>query len=106
MELMVTYLEMMAPPSSPPQQPPVTGLAVERERLGRADYIALYRAIGEPFQWDDRLRIDNEELNGLLADPSTCIYVLRLQDRAVGLCEFVGIGQPEVELVHFGLVPA
>jgi GNAT superfamily N-acetyltransferase len=105
-DLMVTYMEMTAPPSSAPKSPPDPALTIERERLGRDAYVALYRAVGEPLQWDQRLRIDGETLDRLLADPSTHIYVLRLKGVAVGLCEFARVGGPEVELAYFGLVPA
>ena len=105
-DLMVTYMEMTEPPSTAPKSLPHSSLVVERERLGRADYITLYRAVGEPLQWDQRLRSEPETLDRLLADPSTHIHVLRLNGDAIGFCEFAGVGEPEVELVHFGLVPA
>lgn len=104
-ELMVTYLEMSALPSSVPRPSPVAGLTVGRERMDRAPYLALYRRVGEPVQWDQRLHLDPEALDRLLEDHSTHIHVLRLGGEAVGLCEFVHVGKPYVELVHFGLVP-
>jgi GNAT superfamily N-acetyltransferase len=104
-DLMVTYLEMSAPPVSAPKPPTVAGLTVEREHMSRAGYLALYRRVGEPVQWDQRLRLDPETLDKLLEDPSTHIHVLRLDGEAMGLCEFAQVGKPFVELVHFGLAP-
>ncbi|WP_296744165.1 N-acetyltransferase [Mesorhizobium sp.] len=46
------------------------------------------------------------DLETLLASPSTHIGVLRVDGETAGFCEFNGVGQPEVELVHFGLVRA
>jgi GNAT superfamily N-acetyltransferase len=105
-ELMVTYMEMTAPPSSPLRPTPVAGVSVARPRLGRPDYLTLYRAVGEPLQWDLRLRMEPQALDRLLADPSTHVHVLRQDAEAIGFCEFNGVGKPEVELVYFGLVPA
>ncbi|MBA1144576.1 GNAT family N-acetyltransferase [Mesorhizobium neociceri] len=104
-ELLVTYMEMTALPSGRAFVPtePVT---VALERLDSVGYISLYRAVGEPVQWDQRLRMATEELERLLALPSTHIYVLRVEGEPAGLCEFNGVGHPDVELVHFGLVPA
>jgi GNAT superfamily N-acetyltransferase len=79
---------------------------VALERLDSASYISLYRAVGEPVQWDQRLRMAAADLERLLALPSTQIHVLRVDGVAAGLCEYNGVGQPDVELVHFGLVPA
>jgi ribosomal protein S18 acetylase RimI-like enzyme len=31
---------------------------------------------------------------------------LRVDGEAAGLCEFTAVGQPVVELTHFGLIPA
>lgn len=104
-DLMVTYMEMTAPPSSTPVEVPAPGVAVGHERLARADYLNLYRAVGEPVQWDQRLRLGPSALDSLLDDPSNPVYVLRSQGQASGFCEFAGFGGDDVELVHFGLVP-
>ncbi|ESY08527.1 GNAT family N-acetyltransferase [Mesorhizobium sp. M0924] len=104
-ELFVTYMEMRQADLAPARANPAASARVVRERLDRAAYLSLYRAVGEPVQWDQRLRMPAEELERLLALPSTHIHVLRVEGEAAGLCEFNGVGQPEVELVHFGLVP-
>ncbi|TIS99334.1 N-acetyltransferase [Mesorhizobium sp.] len=105
-DLLVTYLEMTEPPSSNAFPAPVLHATVRRETLGMADYISLYRAVGQSVQWDQRLRMFSTDLENLLASPSMHIHVLRVDDEAVGLCEFTGVGQPVVELTHFGLIPA
>ncbi len=99
-------MEMRQADPAPARASPVAGATVALERLGSADYVSLYRAVGEPVQWDQRLRMATEDLKHLLALPSTHIHVLRVAGEAAGLCEFNGVGQPEVELTHFGLVPA
>ncbi|BCH28382.1 N-acetyltransferase [Mesorhizobium sp. L-8-10] len=104
-DLLVTYMEMISPPSLPPVEAPGAGVRVARERLSRPAYLDIYRAVGEAVQWDQRLRMDAATLDGLLAEPSNPVYVLRAEGRPVGLCEFADFGGDTVELVHFGLVP-
>ena len=99
-------MEMRQANPAPARVKPAAGASVTLERLDSASYISLYRAVGEPVQWDQRLRMASEDLERLLALPSTHIHVLRVEGEAAGLCEFNGVGQPDVELVHFGLVPA
>ena len=105
-DLLVTYMEMTEPPSGAAFAVPVADATVERETLDIVSYIRLYRAVGEPVQWDQRLRMAADDLERLLALPSTHIHVLRVDGEAAGLCEFNGVGQPDVELTHFGLTPA
>ncbi|MER8896338.1 GNAT family N-acetyltransferase [Mesorhizobium sp. M0676] len=105
-DLLVTYMDMRPRDLAPARVSPAAATTVALERLDSAAYIDLYRAVGEPVQWDQRLRMPAEDLELLLALPSTHIHVLRVEGEAAGLCEFNGVGQPEVELVHFGLVPA
>ncbi|MDX8493328.1 GNAT family N-acetyltransferase [Mesorhizobium sp. VK22B] len=105
-DLLVTYMEMTAPPSGEQLAAPLPGAAVTRELPDLPSYVSLYRAVGGPVQWDQRLRIPEPELEALLASTSTHIHVLRLDGEAAGFCEFNDVGQPAVELVHFGLMPA
>lgn len=105
-DLLVTYMEMREPNSAPAFDSPLAGATVARETLDMADYISLYRAVGEPVQWDQRLRLPAGDLERLLASLSTHIHVLRVDGEAAGLCEFNGVGQAVVELTHFGLAPA
>jgi ribosomal protein S18 acetylase RimI-like enzyme len=105
-DLLVTYMEMLAPPSGDALAAPLPGAVVTRERLDLWNYVDLYRAVGGPVQWDQRLRMAEVELATLLGSEATHIHVLRVDGQAAGLCEFNDVGQPAVELVHFGLVPA
>ncbi len=105
-DLLVTYMEMLALPSGDAFAAPLSGAAVARETLDLSSYVDLYRAVGGPVQWDQRLRMAGPDLEMLLASVSTQIHVLRVDGEAAGFCEFNDVGQPAVELVHFGLVPA
>ncbi|MEO3431980.1 GNAT family N-acetyltransferase [Inquilinus sp. CAU 1745] len=104
-DLRVTYMEMTQPPVGPEVARPVAGARVERESLVQETYLRLYRAVGEPVQWDQRLRLTPEELENFLCSTTTSLHVLRLQGQPVGFCEFDGIGRPDIELTNFGLIP-
>ncbi|TGP53017.1 GNAT family N-acetyltransferase [bacterium M00.F.Ca.ET.230.01.1.1] len=105
-DLLVTYMEMLAPPQGAPCASPLPGASVARETLDLSDYLDLYRAVGGPVQWDQRLRMREAELETLLASTSTHLHVLRVDGEVAGFCEFNEVGQPSIDLVHFGLVPA
>lgn len=102
-DLLVTYMELREAP--PGKATPLDDISLECEKLAPADYLALYRAVGEPVQWDQRLRLDAAELSRVLDDPGSRLFVLRRHGTALGMCEFAEAGQADVELVHFGLVP-
>ena len=107
MRLLVTYMELRDPPANRPALPaPSAGLSIQPERLSVADYVALYREVGTPLDWDSRLRLPQEALVAFLSALSTRIYVLREAGKAVGFCEFDAVDTPDIELTHFGLVPA
>jgi GNAT superfamily N-acetyltransferase len=104
MILRVTYLEQ-----SEPAQPPALYWGSERvslERMAREDYLALYRRVGAPLRWDQRLLMPEAELETLLDGESLRIYVLRdAGGDALGFCEFDRGAFPQIELKNFGLVP-
>ncbi len=102
--LRVSYLEQTEPAT-----PPMLHWGSERvalERLAREDYLALYRRVGEPLKWDQRLSMPDAELDSLLGGGSLRIYVLRdVRREALGFCEFDRAHFPQIELKNFGLVP-
>ncbi|MEI2299297.1 GNAT family N-acetyltransferase [Ensifer sp. MJa1] len=103
--LLVTYMEMREPPAGEALSPPIEHAAIAQERPDATSFLSLYRAIGEPLRWDQRLRIPRADLDRFLGSPSTGFYILRLEGRAVGLCEFDRVDTTDVELTHFGLIP-
>jgi ribosomal protein S18 acetylase RimI-like enzyme len=103
--MLVSYFVLTAPPPHP-GQPPLDGIQLRRERPANDVYLDLYRAIGGPLGWDLRTAMRPDDLRAFLDAPTSALFVLRRQRDAVGLCEFDGIGQDEVELVHFGIVAA
>ena len=100
----VQYLRLgAAPPAKAACQ---DGLDIRRERLGVDDYLALYRAVGAPWRWDQRLRMPAAELAAYLSSEDCLIEVLHVESRAAGFCEFDRAGFPSAQLMNFGLLPA
>jgi ribosomal protein S18 acetylase RimI-like enzyme len=103
-QLRVNYLELTQTPAAIPEH--VGNERVGLETLTLEEYLEIYRRVGEPLRWDQRLNMPQEELAGLLQAQRSRIYVLRdAAGGAQGLCEFDRGQLPEIELKNFGLVP-
>lgn len=103
--LVVTYLEMSAPPLRTPEPAP-GGLVLDRVlHPDIAANRALYRRIGEEWLWFSRLRQDDDDLAALLSDAAYETYELRRAGEAVGLLELDLRQKADVEIAFFGLVP-
>lgn len=92
-----------------PPAPPEDLFHAERivaEKLSVDEYSSLYKLVGHPVRWDQRLKMPRTELAALLASPRSQIYVLRdALTQPLGLCEFER-DLPAIELKNFGLVPS
>ena len=100
----VSYLELTQSPA--PIGACLREAHICRERLSISEYLDLYRRIGEPFRWDQRLRMPRADLIRLLESERSATYVLRDNGgQALGLCEFERCS-PHIELKNFGLIPA
>jgi ribosomal protein S18 acetylase RimI-like enzyme len=100
----VRYMEQRTAPTLEPKLSAAAVVAVER--LSTAEYLALYRRVGEPVHWDQRLRMPSTELESLLAGDELRVYVLRsAAGLSIGLCEFDRSGFPDIELKNFGIAP-
>jgi ribosomal protein S18 acetylase RimI-like enzyme len=102
--LRVSYMRLTEAPSVPHPHTGAESIALEQMTL--AAYLALYRRVGGPLRWDQRLRMPEAALEILLSDNRLRVYVLRDSDHAaLGFCEFDHGTFPQVELKNFGLVP-
>jgi GNAT superfamily N-acetyltransferase len=102
--LPVTYMELREAPAPPPDRVGAERIALEVP--ARAAYLDLYRGVGEPLRWDQRLKMPEAELETLLTGGSLHIHAARDGNGApLGFCEFDRSAFPEIELKHFGLVP-
>jgi ribosomal protein S18 acetylase RimI-like enzyme len=105
--LRVSYLGLTAPPL-PCAKAPALAAVINRERLDPESYLALYRAVGEPWRWDERVRMPRDQLDRHLRSKACDIFVARRVsgNEALGFCEFDSTGLPAIQLVNFGLIPA
>jgi len=101
--LRVTYLELTTAPT--PAGARIGAERIARERMSCPEYLELYKRVGEPLRWDQRIQMAERELAALLDDGSLNIYVLRdAQGQALGFCEFDRRGFPDIEIKNFGVV--
>jgi hypothetical protein len=104
--LRVTYMEMNALPREMAPSPSNIAVQINREVLDQTSYLYLYRAVGEPLHWDQQLRMPNSDLQAFLGAPTTHVFVLRLDGQVIGLCEFDGVGNPQIEVTMAEVLPA
>jgi GNAT superfamily N-acetyltransferase len=103
LKVRVTYLELTQRPAPIPAR--CGDERVSREKLPLDEYLDLYRQVGRPLRWDQRLNMSQSELTRLLESEHSHIYVLRDGHGAgLGFCEFERY-MPEIELKNFGLIP-
>ena len=70
------------------------------------EYRRLYREVGEPWYWHDRLEWTDAELASHLESPSVAVWELLVGDESAGYFELQRHGDGSVEIVYFGLIPA
>ena len=103
--LVVTHLEMSAPPEGVPAPAPEGLSLVHRPGIAPAEYLEAFRAVGGPWMWFSREVMDEGALAAMLAAAGA-----RGALGAAGRCEVVGLVEllfegDACELVLFGLVP-
>jgi len=103
-ESLVTYLEMNPNPG-------LVGISLGEFLMYREDcplveeYLDLYRAVGRDYIWNYRPGQTREEIQAIIQSPSQWLYMLKHQDRVVGMAELDATDPKNIELVHFGLIP-
>lgn len=106
LRVVVTYLEMTAPPVEPPPPcPDPKAVVVHAERPTRSFYRYLYDTVGEPWLWGDRRRLAPAALDAILQDPRVEVHVLTVAGVPAGYAELDRRGEGGTELAYFGLVP-
>lgn len=100
----VTFLRMNIAPARPRAKLP-PGFLLGPERLGVAQYRALYNEVGGPWMWWLRRVMPDALLARHLASPEVSVQVLRRDGEALGFFETDAGHWPDVNLNYFGLVP-
>jgi GNAT superfamily N-acetyltransferase len=105
-EAVVTFLEMNGPPGRLPPEPPIESLALVRvDAIPLHYYRYLYRTVGAPWLWFERLLLDDAALAKRIHRPSVEIYVLQVRGAPAGYYELDFADPDSVALVYFGLMP-
>lgn len=107
LSVVVTYLDMEAPPSeSILGVPAPPGATVHRVRNASPGYYRrLYDGVGENWLWHERRQMTASQLRGILHSPNVLLLVLRHNRRTAGFAELDRRGYPVVRLAYFGLMP-
>ena len=102
----VTHLEMLAPPVSPPLQPPVDGLEIVRALKPTVSfYRFLYDNVGKDWNWTGRRLLDDEELSALISPETIDLRVIWRHGVPAGYVELGPNDEGTTELIYFGLMP-
>ncbi len=103
--LLTTFMEQGQAPAGDPLPAPDPTAHVREEALSPDAFLALYREVGDPVQWDERLRMPPDALSALLQSDASYLFVLYLGPRQSGLLEALAGAEGEIEITNFGLVP-
>jgi GNAT superfamily N-acetyltransferase len=106
LESVIAYLEMRSPPAQPPRPAPRPDLEIRRAwRPTVSFYRYLYSAVGGPWSWTDRRRLNDAALAAILNDPLVEVNVLWLAGVPAGYAELDRRAPPDIEIGYFGLMP-
>jgi hypothetical protein len=73
--VVITFLEMVRRPEA--IETPASPLRLQSLKAVSAhDYLQLFRRIGEPYLWCERLLMSEAELDGMLADPGVEVFAV------------------------------
>jgi hypothetical protein len=96
------YLEMREPIHRMPAGIPNVDIVRVRD-MPVGDYLALYKEVGGPWNWSERLRLHPSELPAIIHDPLVEIYLLRVDGKVIGFSELDCLVLGEIELKYFGV---
>jgi GNAT superfamily N-acetyltransferase len=103
----ITYLEMTdTQPRQPLPRAPGDKIALMRAFQPPVSfYRYLYSAVGEPWLWYERRKMDDEALAAIIQSREVEIYVLYKGGVPAGFVEVDRRSRVDVELSYFGLLP-
>ena len=100
----ITHLEMLEKPVLPAMD---SGLSLAKwDKPPVAEYLALFRSVGEPWLWTSRLLIGEDGVRAIIHGSGIDLYVVRDGDAVVGFIELDFRQTGQCEIAFFGLVPA
>ncbi len=103
-KLFVTYMAANGPPAGRVKDCPDFSTKVSIKDMAVQNYLQLYKLVGEPLGWDQRLKMAPAELDAYLSSRNCLVFVLTVDGNEVGICEFDKSDHPIFQLMNFGLV--
>jgi len=104
--LVITYLEMTERPAIRRIEPPGLKLTLLRANPPTvAFYRYLYDAVGRPWYWTDRKKLDDAALAATVQNPKVELYVLYCDGVPAGYAELDRRRDGVIDLVYFGIAP-
>jgi GNAT superfamily N-acetyltransferase len=101
----VTFLEMKSRPSAIPPPQPKGKVALLRARHPPVHfYRYLYDAVGRDYHWVDRKRLNDAQLESILAEERLELYVLYVEGCPAGMAELDFRDPSTAKLAYFGLI--
>ncbi|MFQ3565957.1 MAG: GNAT family N-acetyltransferase [Aggregatilineales bacterium] len=105
-KLITTYLHMTSPDQFRPGfvDDLDNAMVVSMKAPDVDFYRFLYRSVGEPYRWRDRLLMTDEELEAAISEPGVSVNVLYVYGTPAGYIELAK--RPDAtEIAYFGLRP-
>jgi len=100
-----SYLQMHSPPTAEIPAPCPDVQVFRALKPSVEFYRQLYRGVGAELHWVDRLRMPDEELQGIVQDDRVDVLVLTVAGETMGYAELDRRQEGEIELAYFGLFP-
>ena len=106
LNMVVTYLQMLAPPPRESYSKRGENIAILRAHPPTVSfYRYLYNSVGEKWMWYERRQMEDEILSTVIEHEKVEVYVLYVDGNPAGFAELDLRKNPEVELAYFGLIP-
>ena len=105
-DVVVTFLEMPEPGRLPAGQPLPGDVRLQRETPPAASALSssLYRRVGGPWHWTDRLSWNHSDWVEAIDRPDVEVWTARIGEEIAGYFELQRIDDA-VDIRYFGLVP-
>jgi GNAT superfamily N-acetyltransferase len=101
-----TYLEMRSPNALRSYHADDSHVRFERVHPCPISFFRyLYREVGRPHHWVDRLAWTDEQVAARLADPRVSVWVMYVDGAPAGYAELERHADRSTEIAYFGLLP-
>lgn len=102
-----THLELRGRDALRPGRAPARPPTLERANpIGADEYLRLYRLVGGPWHWRDRLAWPPGLLDAHLESPEVQVWVATYGDDVAGYFELEARTDGATEIMYFGLAPS